>query len=566
MASLACLIVALAQPRWGRSIAPPSPPGHDVVLLVDVSRSMAAEDAVPSRLAVAIESAESLVNALAREPANRAAVVAFAGRGVLRCPLTENLGAVLDALRRLRPGVVRPGGTDLGAALDVALEAVDPQEHAQGRAVVVFSDGEDLADRWTSRLEQLRQQDVVVHAVAIGDADQGHSIPWGKDAQPLSYHGEPVLSRRSDQALATVARRTGGIIVPLGLASVDLGPLYQTKIEPAARRRREASRLAERDEGFPLVLIAALVFLLAGCWPYGRGWGWTWHWSWRWRRSVKNLNLGRAAFLIAVAGIMTGAGDGPSKPHVETAAEAVARGQAAYDAGRLDDALAAFETAIQLAPQRAVPWYDAAATLFQLGRYAEARQRYVEAREHADSFLRTKIDYALGNTALVLGDIPGAIASYDECLASTTGGKGLDAVRRDAGANRRFALEQPQPPAISQGESSGDQPRSQRPDRRRNSNRSNDDGESPDGQPETGPGGGGNSESEPAADGKNNRPSTRRRRSGGAGGGRSTAPGTHGDSPDDRLDAALENIRAAQSRRLPDDPPPATANDDRRDW
>ena len=124
MACAACLFVALAQPRWGRLAAPPLLPGHDVVLMIDVSRSMGAEDAVPSRLAVAVEAAESLVNALSRGPANRAAVVAFAGRGVRRCPLTENLGAVLDALRRLRPGAVRPGGTDLGAALDEALEAV----------------------------------------------------------------------------------------------------------------------------------------------------------------------------------------------------------------------------------------------------------------------------------------------------------------------------------------------------------------------------------------------------------------------------------------------------------
>ncbi len=178
----------------------------------------------------------------------------------------------------------------------------------------------------------------------------------------------PVRSQRSDQALGSVARRTGGILVPLGLASVDLGPLYQTKIEPAARRRREASRLAERAEGFPLVLIAALVFLLASCWPYGRGWGWTWHWSWRWQRPVKNLNPVRAAFVIAMAGMLSGAGDVPSKPRLETAAEAVARGQAAYNASHLDDALAAFETAIQREPQRAVPWYDAAATLYQLGR------------------------------------------------------------------------------------------------------------------------------------------------------------------------------------------------------
>ena len=104
LGAIACLIVALGQPRWGRAPGPPTPPGHDIVLLVDVSRSMAVEDAVPSRLDAAIEMAEDLVRALGREPGNRMAVVAFAGRGVVRRHLTENLGAVSDALRRSGPG------------------------------------------------------------------------------------------------------------------------------------------------------------------------------------------------------------------------------------------------------------------------------------------------------------------------------------------------------------------------------------------------------------------------------------------------------------------------------
>ncbi|MGD0043877.1 MAG: VWA domain-containing protein, partial [Isosphaeraceae bacterium] len=69
------LILALARPRFGSIIGPPLPPGHDVALLIDVSRSMGAEDAVPNRLAVAIDAAESLVSALAPDPANRVAIV-----------------------------------------------------------------------------------------------------------------------------------------------------------------------------------------------------------------------------------------------------------------------------------------------------------------------------------------------------------------------------------------------------------------------------------------------------------------------------------------------------------
>ena len=564
---IACLIIAIGQPSWGRLAAPPVPPGHDVVLMVDVSRSMGVEDAVPNRLAAAIEAAESLVNALAREPANRVAVVAFAGRGVLRCPLTENLGAVLAALHRLRPGAVRPGGTDLGAGLDTARDALGPEEHAEGRAIVIFSDGEDHLDRWSSRLDRLREEDIVVHAVAIGDADQAHPVPDGKSARPLLYHGEPVMSRRADSSLETIALRTDGSIVRLGLASGDLGILYQTKIEPAARRRRESTRLADRAERFPLFLIAALTFLMAACLPARRGWGWpwTWHWYWHWGRRGSMRKLGAASLLFTMAVLATGADGTPELIESKsTAASAVEEGQAAYGLGHWDQALAAFETAIQRAPALAVPRYNAAATLFQLGRYDLARQRYREARERANAFLCTKIDYALGNTALVEGDIAGAVRKYDECVASTARGAALDAVRRDAAINRQFALAQPQSLSAPQDNSPDDRSKSQNPDRRKGARKQgNGDGQSPEGGPENDPGSGG---ATPEAEGDRDRRPAGRRRIGGAGGGRTAPPGARGDTPDDRLDAALEHIRDAQHRRLPDEDPPASANDDRKDW
>ncbi len=102
--SAVLLILALARLRFGAVALASLPPGHDVTIAVDVSRSMAAEDAVPNRLAVALGAAESLIAALASDPDNRAAIVAFAGRGVIRYPLTENLGAVVDELHRLTPG------------------------------------------------------------------------------------------------------------------------------------------------------------------------------------------------------------------------------------------------------------------------------------------------------------------------------------------------------------------------------------------------------------------------------------------------------------------------------
>ncbi|MCI4370804.1 MAG: VWA domain-containing protein, partial [Thermoplasmata archaeon] len=217
------VVLALAQPRWGRVFGPDAPAGHDVVLLVDVSRSMAAEDAVPDRLGVAIEAGSSLLRALATGEGNRASVVAFAGRGVVRCPLTAHLDSAVDVLRGLRAGDVQPGGTDLGAALDTAIGAFDDEEHEEGRTIVVFSDGEDHVGSWASEIDRLRVGGIIVHSVAIGDPLRGHPVPSIR-LGPSKKDREPeVETRRSDVAFEAISKATGGAVVPLGLAAMDLG-------------------------------------------------------------------------------------------------------------------------------------------------------------------------------------------------------------------------------------------------------------------------------------------------------------------------------------------------------
>jgi len=310
LSAMSFMILALAQPRFGRLIGPEMPPGQDVVFMVDVSRSMGVEDAVPSRLAMAVDTAQSLIQALAPVASNRAAVVAFAGRGVLRCPLTENLGAVSDTLNRLQPGSVQPGGTDLGSGLDAALDAFGEAEHAEGRAIVVFSDGEDHAESWRSRLDRLTKAGVVVHVVAIGDAEEGHPVPAGEGHKPLVYEGEEVRSHRVDTALEEVARRTEGAVLKLGLARADLGTLYRERIAPVARRKREAWRIPERPERFPLFLAAAFGLLIAGCRPGGRlGFR-----RWIWSRAMSIFCLATLSLAAIGAGQADGDAAGQSQP------------------------------------------------------------------------------------------------------------------------------------------------------------------------------------------------------------------------------------------------------------
>jgi Ca-activated chloride channel family protein len=558
--SILLLILALAQPRFGSGRIRPAEAGQDVLLLIDVSLSMAAEDAVPDRLAMAITAAESLVEELGSTPASRVGVVAFAGRGVLRCPLTENLGAVIEALRRLTPGSIRPGGTNLGAALEAALEAIGPVELEGNRTVVLFSDGEDHEGTWPRWIEPLRRRGVMVHTVAIGDSEGGHPIPTGPDRQPMKHRGDVVLTRRIDTALAEIAQQTDGAFVPAGRATLDLGRLYQDRIAPVASRRREERRLPDLPERFPLFLAAAVVLVVAGCWPTGRG-----------RRAClpapPRLSAAAAIALIAAGASpvpepnqnRSVAGLEPAIRHVfrslfgETTQMLVERGRNAYRAGNFAEALESFEAAAARDPAEPILDYNIAASLFQLGRYAEARQRYLSARGRANEALRIKIDYALGNATLLVGDAEAALRHYDDCLAATTPGTELDQIRRDAAINRQVAI------ARSRATQEPQDPRSpsQSGQRRQAEGlpQADSDGHPPDGESDEQ---GGGDEAPTRAAGANSaegRLESGRRVSqagGGGGGGGGRSAGDRRARPEELLDAAIERIRESRQRRLPE--------------
>ena len=542
------LILALGAPRWGRVAGSELPPGHDVVLLVDVSRSMGAQDAAPTRLGLARSAARGLLAQLRREPGDRAALVAFAGRAVARCPLTANLDAVLDSLAELRPGMIEPGGTDLGAGLTTALDAFDAIEHADGRAIVVFSDGEDHADTWPSVVGRLVAAEVVTHVVAVGDADKLSPVPpAGSSPSPGAADPAP-LTRRVDAPLTQLAQATGGAMVPLGVATGDLGALYRDRIEPMVRGHRPAPPFRERAERFPICLSLALVLGLLGTYPPARR-----HRSGRWRWGLGGgRSWGRSLVVAAVATalVLASLGAEPATPRSRAEAATI-RGLAASREGRLADALTAFEVATTARPTNPVGPFDAASVLFALGRYPEAVARYGVARGLATRpRLTAKIDYALGNSLAMVGQFPEAIRHYDACLAVARTDPNLAALARDAAVNREFVLARIEPPPDDPGGGGGDADpdsgdrKSPRADRSPPSSRS----------PRTLADGAPNPATADPNQGPGSGPSGSRG-AGGAGGGGAAPP--DGGTPGGRLDAALQRIRAAKEQR-PAAPPPSS--------
>ena len=531
------LIVALAGPRWGRLSGSERPPGHDVILLVDASRSMAAEDAIPDRMGAVKAAATGLVEALGREPGDRVGVVAFAGRAKVACPLTENLGAAIDAIAALAPGSVSPGGTNLAAGLAASLDAFDDREPRDGRQVVVFTDGEDHEGSWPALLDRLRALRVIVHGVSVGDADRGQAIPVGQgnEAKELTYRGEPVRSRRTDAALDALRNATGGALVPMGRSRVDLGGLYRDRIAPAARRTLATIRPPERADRYAPFLAAALGLLAVAFWPSFR------------RRAAPGLAISLGIGLGLAMGI--GAAPAPRQ-----AAGAIAEGNASYRRGDFAGALRAFEEAERLAPNAPVPVYNQASALYQLGRFDAALALYRRARGVADARLRARIDFAMGNAAVARGAARDALEHYDACLATRATGPDIPTLRRDAELNRRFAarLLPPPPSPDPEGER-----RARGPSPRSSSEGKDQDEKSPESRRPGGNQGQGGSEggSPPGAAGASS-----------ASGASGNGPTRPGDPPDRRLDAMLSAVRKAQDGRPADLPPPADSSGDVKDW
>lgn len=546
MACLIPLIVALSEPRWmGRPDAEPIT-GHDVLLLIDVSRSMAAEDAPPSRLASAVDAAWSLVAAIGERAGERVGVVAFDGRGVVRCPLTENLGAVVEALRSLRPGTIRPGGTNLAAGLNAAIDAFDREGPAPsgGRAIALFSDGEDLSGHALEAVPRLLENRVVVHSIALGDEARGHPIPWPRrdgSIGQIQFGGRTVTTTRDDEHLRAIAQMTGGVFVPLGLATVDLGALYRQRIEPSEELTRTVGpRSVEGVARHPPFLLASLLLGVWALWPH-RGIA---------ARIARPERIPRIATVLLAAGLLLGAD--------EPAGRATRDGLTAYRRGEFAAAAAAFERAARFEPGSAVSYYNHASATYQLGEFEAAASLYTTAQRLAtQTSLRAKIEFGLGNVAVARRDLRVALAHYDACLALLGDRVDSDPLRADAAANRTYAEEllqlemtaQPESDEPDQAEGAGDATTA------RSENPKADQAE-PD-------------ESDPSDDGMGGRPPAVGPRAGGAGGtsarGKADPPAT----PSDRLQEAVRAIRDARADALVEEDHTNAARGeavDSRDW
>lgn len=254
------LVLAAMQPQWGRESQAVPRRGCDLVLCVDVSRSMLAGDLAPTRLAAAQADLRALVES---GPDDRFALLAFAGEARMLVPLTDDRVSFVPLLELAEPSAIRTGGTDLAAAIRRASEAL-PMESERTPAILLLTDGEDLAAAGLRAVETAERR-IPVHTIGYGSA-AGSKIVLrvdGRDQYLQDAQGKDVITALDPRSLQAIAAAAQG---SYRTASSDPGLTELRATLQSAAREFDGQAGPERKRSryaWPL-LLAFLLFAWAG--------------------------------------------------------------------------------------------------------------------------------------------------------------------------------------------------------------------------------------------------------------------------------------------------------------
>ncbi|HUL68763.1 MAG TPA: VWA domain-containing protein [Gemmatimonadales bacterium] len=356
--------IALAGPRGGRAEVTSQTRALSVVFAVDISRSMLAEDAAPSRLGRAVRETRRLVQDLAGD---RLGLIAFAGRSYILTPLTVDGGAVSLFLDGLDPDLASQGGTGLSNVLAQGGELLTASKDGSDRVLVLFTDGEahDTLTEILARAKELNARGVRLILVAEGGTTPTR-IPVRDSAGALIEYqmespGHPVQTYRRDDILQAIADAAEGTLVPAELP--DQAGAVRDLIAAFKRSPAQETMTSDLLPQTWIPMTIALLLLL-----------------------IQTLTR-RSAALVGLAGLLMLA---------RAEAQVPSRGTTAAQTGRFSDAARAFLEDANAGAAEDTAYYDAGTAALSAGQFDLARKALTKASASLDPSLRYRALYNLG--------------------------------------------------------------------------------------------------------------------------------------------------------------------------
>ena len=266
----ALVVLSLIDIRWGEIERELPQKGIEVMFLVDVSKSMLAEDVAPNRL----ERAKQMIrDTLDEMSGDRVGLTLFAGEARQRIPMTNHYEDFQQTLAEITPDDLATGGSKLGDAIRVAADGFLEQRNDH-QAIVVLTDGEDQESNPVDVARQVfEERNVRIFTIGLGDFRQGARVPLGEDEQDgyLQYDGQQVWSKLDGKVLKEVAEVTGGDYIPAGTKLVNMSDFYYGYLSNLEQVEFAKAKFNRKEARYQWFLVPAILLVLFECyWIFPR--------------------------------------------------------------------------------------------------------------------------------------------------------------------------------------------------------------------------------------------------------------------------------------------------------
>ncbi|WP_141733612.1 VWA domain-containing protein [Oligoflexus tunisiensis] len=257
---VACMLLALARPRYGFEWRDVKKRGADVMIVLDVSRSMNAADINPSRL---IRAKREILDLLKVVRGDRLGLVLFAGVGFIQCPLTQDMKALELFLDQVDSDAIPVQGTSMGQAIRLGMQALQDGTEAGsvGKAMILISDGEDQDTDPLAAARSATEQGIVIHTISVGG--QGAPIPLPEGGFLKDDSGSLVVSKPDETILRQIAEATDGHFLRSETGDFGLDRLYEESIRPPLKETEQSQRERVWNEAHHWLTGLAALFLLS---------------------------------------------------------------------------------------------------------------------------------------------------------------------------------------------------------------------------------------------------------------------------------------------------------------
>ncbi len=260
--SLLFMSLALARPQIGTRLEEVKREGIDLMIALDVSASMLAEDIQPNRLQKAKHEIASLIDKL---DGDRVGLIAFAGEAFVQCPLTLDYGAAKIFLDGLDPQTIPVPGTAIGAAIGKAVQSFEAKERKH-KVLILITDGEDHEGNPVEAAERAAREGVVIYTVGIGSPkgvpipvfdERGNRIGFKKDR-----NGQVVTTKLDELTLEKIALATNGKYYRATTGEVELDRIYD-QVSKMEKKELASLKFSQYEDRFQYVLGVAILLLVA---------------------------------------------------------------------------------------------------------------------------------------------------------------------------------------------------------------------------------------------------------------------------------------------------------------